>query len=1206
MNPSEPSELPAKCPQCGKPLKGPQCIRCLLELGLLESPNEPPIDWITTDLFKRGTLDETDLPRRFGDFILEEELGRGGVGVVYRASNHDGQIVALKLLHAGAFATRDDIARFQTEAAFMQRLHHPGIIGIRSSGVYQGQVYLSMEWVPGSQSMSELVMGPIPYQKAAHWVLQVAEAIQYAHDQGICHRDIKPSNLLVCPGGRVLVTDFGLARSVHLSENLTRTGQVLGTPGFLAPEQVDSTRGTLGLACDVYGLGSLLYCLISGRPPFQAPHLEETFRQILATPPARPSLLNPGIPSDLELICLKALQKDLKDRFSSAGQMARELKRFLAGQPIKTRPQGALSRLRTWARTHHTTATLTAILIVGTLSALVVVTALWRRSQYEVRRTAEALAIQRMTRAGELFGSNRPGLALRELAEVLKMPLDQRVAAERALSALTWLPFPRLEQALEGHSAAIVKLQFTPDGSRLLSVSADHTVRMWILGSSHAETVIPHNAPLLSADLSPTGEWLATGDVSGRVRVFNLSPDNPSILPKAIFDFHHDGPVNHLEFHPTSPRLLSCSDDGEARIWQLKTNTTATLRVNHLGRVLKARFNRLGDRFITAGRDGTARIWDSHSGALIAPPLVHAERVLDARFLDDGIHAVTCSWDGSASVWNIGTSEHPKRQFSHPTWVNVLAVAPDQSSLLTGTQNGDLHSWKLDLDLNSPPKISHPNWSGSHDHAVTFLAVSETGDRWLSGALDGTIRVWTSSGNSPHCLSLSHPGPIRTAVFSRDGREIFSGMESGEILRWRIDDLTPNPVIGVRPPEIGAHWSKTGDAVWVLDGEGHFGKITHPAGEWIPMIPRTLRRTMFRLSHDESCVLLGHRNGEGALHGLSVGFPPLGSVAHTRGLTRAEYTQDNRYVVTGSWDRTARISNAQNGTPVSVTLHHDDTVSALEISPNQKCVATGSFDSIVKIWSIPNGEAMGELVGHGDAVRDLAWSPDGSILATASSDWSVRLWNPENLKQIGQPLSHGAGVIKVRFSSDGKWLATASRDRSARLWNVQSGTPHTPPLIHKGIVKSISFCPENKQLATASEDGSICVWDIATGLEVAVLPKLSQGGLHVEFHPSERTLLAVGALGQLATYSLPSMQSKPPPWLKALLTVIASHDINSPANPEFLPAKIPTLETFRASLHKYRIEPDEREWLTWFLGSSHPITNSEYTKLPLPPITGPR
>jgi serine/threonine-protein kinase len=272
----------------------------------------------------------------FGDYELREVLGRGGMGVVYKAWQKSlRRFVALKRIRAGQLASEDDVRRFRAEAEKVARLKHPNIVPLLEYGEQQGRHYFTMKFLEGGSLSERIKQGPVASRQAARWLLEVTRAIEAAHRAGIIHRDLKPENVVLDDEERAHVADFGLAKQVEGGSNLTQSGAILGTPGYMAPEQAAGEGKRVGPAADIYGLGAILYTLLTGRPPFQSETVLDTLDQVLHHEPAAPHLLNPRVNRDLERICLKCLQKGPNRRYASAAELAEDLEDYLAGVPLR-------------------------------------------------------------------------------------------------------------------------------------------------------------------------------------------------------------------------------------------------------------------------------------------------------------------------------------------------------------------------------------------------------------------------------------------------------------------------------------------------------------------------------------------------------------------------------------------------------------------------------------------------------------------------------------------------------------------------------------------------------------------------------------------------------------------------------------------------------------------------------------------------------
>lgn len=434
------------CPRCGRPLTGPApgvCRSCVARLAF--GPELTPPPELPTGL---GTL------RYFGNYELLEEIARGGMGVVYRARqvNLDRE-VAVKLMLHGALASPGDIERFRTEATAAASLQHPGIVAIHEIGEFEGQHYFSMDLVAGRDLAAQTREGPLPARRAAELVAAAAAAVEHAHQHGVLHRDLKPSNVIVDADGHPHLTDFGLARIGTDDTRLTRTGDLLGTPGYMAPEQAGGRRDAIGVPADVYSLGAVLYQLLTGRAPFTGENVPEVLRQVVEAEPVAPGLLNPQVPRDLETICLKCLRKEPATRYARASELADDLGRFLRHEPILARPVSPAGRAWRWCRRNPVVAalatTVALLLLTVAIGSLLAVQRLRQAQAAEADQHREA--VERLSSGERLIN-----FMLGDLAEHLE-PVGRLDALESTIGAVdrfyAELPADRLTADSQRHRA---------------------------------------------------------------------------------------------------------------------------------------------------------------------------------------------------------------------------------------------------------------------------------------------------------------------------------------------------------------------------------------------------------------------------------------------------------------------------------------------------------------------------------------------------------------------------------------------------------------------------------------------------------------------------------------------------------------------------------------------------------------------------------
>jgi serine/threonine-protein kinase len=365
------------CPKCGQKIfsDAPEglCVRCALRAAMGFGP---PQETQETSGKEQGDL--TEATREFGDYELLEEVGRGAQGVVVRARQKSlNRIVALKIIGLGQWASRMHLKRFRREAEAAASLEHPGIVAIYEVGERDGSCYFSMKFIEGGQLDEIMRREPMSIRRAAEVTAKVARTVHYAHEHGILHRDIKPGNILLDPKGEPHLTDFGLARLIEADSTVTRTMEVMGTPSYMAPEQAIGNNAVVGAATDVYGIGAVLYQLLTGHPPFAGGTTYETIKLVLDSEPQSPPFWNRKIDKDLSTVCLKCLEKDPKRRYPSALALAEDLERWLKHEPIQARRTWFVGRAKKWVRRNPTSALL-AVCVAALVS--VVGWIIWERA----------------------------------------------------------------------------------------------------------------------------------------------------------------------------------------------------------------------------------------------------------------------------------------------------------------------------------------------------------------------------------------------------------------------------------------------------------------------------------------------------------------------------------------------------------------------------------------------------------------------------------------------------------------------------------------------------------------------------------------------------------------------------------------------------------------------------------------------------------
>ena len=703
------SEPPPHCRRCRSPLPvgwaAPSCPRCLLHFSV--EGTDP------TCVFPIGS-DENSL----GDHDLLEEIARGGMGVVYRARQRRlGRIVAVKVLAAGEFASAEARRRFLVEAEAAARLQHPGIVAIHDVGESDGLPWLSMDFIAGGNLAALVREQPLPSRQAAEYVRAIAEAVQHAHDHGVLHRDLKPSNILLDPESGPRITDFGIARCGETGD-LTRTGEVLGSPGYTAPEQ--ALGGTADARTDVYGLGAMLYHLLTARPPFQGPTLDAIVLQLREADPLTPRRLNPSVPRDLETICLRCLRKEPADRYATAREVAEDLGRFQRGEAIHARPISAFGKTWRWCRRRPAVALLLA-LVVGLMGVVVVGSLAVAQRQVRLEKRAMLLAEARANRAEGLAGGRTRSLAaLREAWAIQPSPeLRNEAIASLALPeiSLERTLAPGDPQALPPASGA------STDGRWTLHFESGE-LRVVEVESRQVSARFPDFPARPLAQLDNTGHRLAVVRSAGIVTIYEL----PS------------GKILHTLTHSQS---VSCLD------WA--------------GEILA----------VGGGPDRLIHIWDTATGQRLRRFSGHDSDIEALRFRPDGQELISLSQDSVLRVWHAARGVEIlrlERQVNHrgPAWWNV-----DGTRLFCAREPGGLVD-VFRFDWSRTTQVLAPGQDEPRSENMPTLTLSPQGD--LAASVDETAcRIWSLAGGRLVATFPKDRQEWMTAQFAGEGSLWLSG-----------------------------------------------------------------------------------------------------------------------------------------------------------------------------------------------------------------------------------------------------------------------------------------------------------------------------------------------------------------------------------------------------------------------------------------------
>jgi WD40 repeat protein/serine/threonine protein kinase len=1049
------------CGKCGAELTdlGAEqlCPGCLLETGLDSIPDSSEL--LSVDAAGQSPI-ETSFPRAFGDYELLEEIAHGGMGIVYKARQVSlDRIVAVKMLLFGPLASPEFVQRFRTEAAAAASLQHPNIVAIHEVGFRQGQHFFAMDYVAG-RSLADIVQDrPLPARRAAGYVKTIAEAIQYAHERGILHRDLKPSNVLIDEFDQPRVTDFGLAKRLEKETELTLSGQVLGSPNYMAPEQAAARRGQVGKGSDIYSLGGILYHLLTGRAPFVADTVAKTLHQVQNNEPVSPQLLNPSVPRDLTTICLKCLEKEPEKRYATAQALADELDRFLSRKPILARPVGRPEKLWRWCRRNPVIAILLATTLVLLLAVVIgspIAVFQINKHRWQAEQRARDLRLNLyvanmnlayqacqdgdLVRAQALLNVHRPGphqddLRGFEWRYLWKLCQDESeytftnitggvrgvgfsgdgktLVVTDAAKVRQLDPTTGREWVLLEDPRGIRNIAFPSKAANLVAIATeDNVLNVWDLATHQLRATYDPSGPRLQDHLphplafSSDGKLLAS--VSGQptegynVKVWDLDSESPA--PKHTFAKIPD-PVLGLAFTPDDRHLAACGAFRVLRTWDVASGTPLSPDLGgHTHWVYALAFSPDGRTLLSGGIDSSARVWDFAARRFQFRLLGHNGSVRAAVFSPDGQRLATGGTDRTIRIWDIGQRRQVAILRGHRRVVNLLALSSDGRWLVSGSTDNTVKLWDLTPREEKDTLKGHNQW-------VDGVVFSPDGKTLASvDHHEFLVKLWDVPSRKWIADLGGHTSPTLAIAFSLDGRLAATGGEDHMVILWNIED---------------------------------------------PVTPKRIHSWTNAYSH-------------------SLAFSPDGRILAAAGWAL-------RLWDLVSHQATRPLAGDTTG-PVSLTF-----------SPDGQLLATGYPDGRVALWDFARRQLLASFQQANSTVLDVAFSPNGAFLASGQDDGSVRLFDVAK-RRACEPLGgHTSRVEAIAFATDGRTLATASRDTSLKLWNVATGQlALTLKTGHVGPVTGVAFSANGTLLATCGADGQVRLWPAATFEEVEASPRESK------------------------------------------------------------------------------------------------------------------
>ncbi len=1012
------------------------------------------------------------------DYEILSIIGSGGMGIVYKARHRTlHRAVALKTLRGAALADPEFRERFQVEAEAVARLQHPNIIQVFEVGTVEAKPgethptpFISLELVLGG-SLERCTKRPQSPRYAAEIVEKLARAVQFAHRQGVIHRDLKPANVMLTLDGEPKIADFGLAKQLGAERDsggrfLTQAGTVIGTPEYMAPEQANGDAPTP--AVDIYALGVILYEMLTARVPFSAETPLQTIDLMRRQEPVAPRQLQPGLPRDIETICLKCLEKDPAKRYATAEALADDLRNFLDNRPIRARRLNGYERLARWCRRNPLVSASLAV-VVGTflIAFLLVSLSYWRADAARQEEAKQRQEAERKERA-ERWERYRASIAAASSA----LRLYNVEGARQNLEATPqeyrnweWRHFcsqlDLSQHVMRADDTVVTGFGISPNGDRAILYGKNGFARIWDSIACKEIRTIQNTPELFGSVMSNNGRLFAYCAKDNTVTIRNV--DTNTIICELR---GHSMKPHVVQFTAGDSRILTASEDGTVRLWDVVTGEAVCIlrpfktfpksaRISPDGhRIVVANedrtdvrlldletgseiarlsghdrglegvcFTRLGDRFVTGEGfpSNNLRLWNSKTGQLIAVLGRHGNMVAKTAFNCDGTRFASASLDQTVRLWDGVTGKSVATLKGHYGRVVSLGFSPDGKQLVSGSLDHTARIWDAENGAPLTVLIGHTNF-------VREVAFTSNGKHVVTASTDSTIRIWDPQAMENDGILRGHRSFVYSVVYFRDGKRIASAGWDGTVRIWNV---------------------ATGKQTAIFD-HGSNSIVTSVA------------------IHPEGRILASRVRGGTYLWDIQTG----------RELHRWSSPSDD-------W-KDSRVA----------------------FNPSGDLLATGSR-SVVQLWDVATFKEVAAFNGHKDDVRDVVFSPDGKLLASSGDDkdGTIRIWDVRSKKPLRVLEADKDGVYTLAFSPDGKILASASNDGAARLWDTESWR-QTAIMTHGTSVFGLAFSPDQSRLACACADNSIRLWDVATHLSVADLRGHTDYAHAIVFSPDGTKLIS--------------------------------------------------------------------------------------------------